>query len=68
MCNHEDFPCCGCDDTMTAEQYFDMMEEASDHFDACGDEPDESMDGDFDSAMESAGFGFDEQYDHYDGE
>jgi hypothetical protein len=26
--------------------------------------PGESMDGDFDSAMESAGFGYDEQYDH----
>lgn len=27
---------------------------------------DESMDGDFDSAMESAGFGTDEDYNHYD--
>ena len=27
-------------------------------------EPDDSMDGDFDSAMESAGFGTDEQYEH----
>ena len=27
---------------------------------------DDSMDGDFDSAMESAGFGYDEQYDHFE--
>jgi hypothetical protein len=27
---------------------------------------DDSMDGDFDSAMASAGFGYDEQYDHFE--
>jgi hypothetical protein len=29
-------------------------------------EYDDSLDGDFDSAMESAGHGYDEQYEHYD--
>lgn len=29
-------------------------------------EPDDSMDGDFDSAMESCGWGYDEQYEHHD--
>lgn len=36
----------------------DFVEEMSDG--------DESMDGDFDSAMASAGFGMDEDYNHYD--
>lgn len=30
------------------------------------DGPDDSMDGDFDSGMSSAGFGTDEDYDHYE--
>lgn len=38
--------------------YEEMMDEACDHFD-------ESMDGDFDSGMASAGFGTDEDYGYY---
>jgi hypothetical protein len=38
----------------------DMME--CNEFDVWEDEPDDSMDGDFDSAMASAGFGTDEDY------
>lgn len=48
----------------------DMTEFDNDEME--GEEPerdmDESMDGDFDSAMASAGFGTDEDYGHYGGE
>ena len=75
MCHHEDFPCCGCDDgrmsdeaafemeEAEANEYFDEMEDDGEEFDDC----DESMDGDFDSAMASAGYGTDEDYGGYDG-
>jgi len=36
----------------------------SDDFDDEAYDYDDSMDGDFDSAMESAGLGYDEQYEH----
>lgn len=40
-----------------------MNEDYEDEFDE--DDIDDTMDGDFDSAMESAGFGYDEQYNHW---
>lgn len=41
----------------------DAAEEA-DELEMLREEPDESMDGDFDSGMASAGMGYDEQYEH----
>jgi hypothetical protein len=42
------------------------MAERGEDFEPDAYEPDESMDGDFDSAMASAGMGTDEDYNHYD--
>jgi hypothetical protein len=72
-CNCEDYPCCGHQDVaLTGDDLADVS------CPYCGipgclggceddyrDEPDESMDGDFDSAMASAGFGTDEDYGYY---
>lgn len=44
-----------------------MLDEALENYEDEGDrreEPDDSMDGDFDSAMASAGLGTDEDYEH----
>jgi hypothetical protein len=54
------------EDDMNYDDYNDfheMVEDGADDF--WYDEVDESMDGDHDSAMESAGWGTDEDYGHY---
>ena len=43
------------------DEYQDVVDESN-------SEPDDSMDGDFDSGMASAGFGTDEDYGYYGGE
>ena len=78
-CHGEDCVCC----EVYLEQRTDILygpEDAYDEYDgpeAYGDEYededtepdiDESMDGDFDTGMASAGLGTDEDYDHYAGE
>lgn len=57
----EDFPCCGHEmgECHNSDKYDD------DDFDYEYDDYDESMDGDFDSGMESAGYGTDEDYGYY---
>jgi hypothetical protein len=71
-CGHEDFPCCGCGhDEITSEDNCCPICGEPDCFGNCDDENydydrDDSMDGDFDSGMASAGFGTDEDYNHYD--
>lgn len=68
MCQHEDFPCCGCGEDL--EQYDD-----GDICPGCGEpephcvcdqydeEPcDDGMDGDHASGLASAGWGVDEDY------
>jgi hypothetical protein len=73
-CGHEDYPCCGCDNVaLTGEDALDVCCPYCGEPECFGrceedfvDEPDESMDGDFDSAMASAGHGTDEDYNHYD--
>jgi hypothetical protein len=60
---HEDWPCCGCEtEILTGEDALDRMQEEDDLM--YGDDllPGEDMDGDFDSAMASAGHGMDEDY------
>lgn len=70
-CGHIDFPACGCNEVAyTGEDAIERAREdddAQDILDRDDDdghdcEPDDSMDGDFDSAMVSAGFGMDEDY------
>jgi len=74
-CSGEDCVCCEVwierQADMRAEQYRDPYEqeddfrdEHEDDWDDDDDDLDESMDGDFDSGMASAGFGYDEQYEH----
>jgi hypothetical protein len=68
----EDAPCCGCCDPMNDFISPELAEELleadfdSDEYDCSDEEYDDSMDGDFDSAMASAGHGMDEDYNHYD--
>jgi hypothetical protein len=73
-CGCEDAPCCGCSEVAyTGEDAIDMAREHEDAQGILDDdeddghdcEPDDSMDGDFDSAMASAGFGTDEDYGDY---
>lgn len=61
-------------DDMTDEEWTDYLDTCDGTCNACGaeteddepgDQPDESMDGDFDSGMASAGFGTDEDYGYY---
>lgn len=69
-CGCEDAPCCGCDEFVYTGE--DAIEQAREHDEAMGlleddwddgcDEYPEDMDGDFDSAMTSAGHGMDEDY------
>lgn len=90
MCDHLDYPCCGCgnDDLTPGDNCCPDCGQPDcfgsccdgdgfvpDHDDNCdcdecrlteGEyEGNEDMDGDFDSAMTSAGFGTDEDYNHY---
>jgi len=55
----EDAPCCGCCTPMTEQ---DQREAAEAHWEMEELGVGEDMDGDFDSAMASAGFGTDEDY------
>lgn len=48
------------------EADFDDEYEGEDDWDGEENEPNEDMDGDFDSGMASAGLGTDEDYNHYD--
>ena len=51
---------------LTMHQEFDRLEESQRYTDGGGDEQfDDSMDGDHDSAMASAGMGTDEDYGHF---
>ncbi len=60
-CGCEDAPCCGCDEVvLTGENAREAIEE--DMLYMAETEPDDSMDGDFDTAMASAGHGMDEDY------
>lgn len=55
-CNHEDFPCCGCGEEPSQEEQHEQFMAEHDDFDAdCndGEDFDESMDGDHESALES---------------
>ena len=73
-CGHEDWPCCGCGDDLEQfddgdfcqgcgepESYCvcDQIDEGDDEDNCDGDE---SMDGDHESGLASAGFGVDEDY------
>ena len=55
---------------MSEDDVGDMLDanELSARFQEDADEYDDSMDGDHDSAMASAGFGTDEDYGHYGGD
>lgn len=62
-CGHIDWPCCGCDnEVLTGEDALERMREEDEGYDLL---PGEDMDGDFDSAMASAGLGTDEDYGYY---
>lgn len=68
-CGHEDYPCCGCDDGLECfddgdicqgcgePEPYCVCDEYEDEFDG-----DDSMDGDHESGLASAGFGMDEDY------
>lgn len=60
------------DGVITDENSIEAMQYFNDYADeiesAESEEYDDSMDGDFDSAMASAGYGTDEDYGYYDGE
>lgn len=64
--SHPD-PCYDADnsfeDDMDYDSFNEMVEDGADDF--WYDDGDESMDGDFDSAMRDAGFGTDEDYGYY---
>ena len=47
------------------DDYNDFHEDEDDETDVWGDNYDDSMDGDFDSAMRDAGWGTDEDYGYY---
>ena len=47
------------------KEFVEQCLENNEQADCCNDEVDDSMDGDFDSAMASAGFGTDEDYGYY---
>ncbi len=74
-CGCEDAPCCGCNEVvLTGEDAREAIEddmlymaetESVDDLSLYRNEPDDSMDGDFDSAMASAGHGTDEDYGFY---
>jgi hypothetical protein len=68
MC--EDAPCCGCCGVTPGETEFDPSEqfEAEEIVRFEDSEPNDCMDGDFDSAMASAGFGTDEDYGFFGGD
>jgi hypothetical protein len=54
---------------LACDRLGDLQDELDNLDDGGGsDEPDESMDGDFDSGMASAGFGTDEDYGYFGGE
>lgn len=70
---HKDWPCCGCEtEILTGEDALARMQEEDDQDWYDEDEYDEdcdldeSMDGDFDTGMASAGHGMDEDYGCYD--
>lgn len=71
-CSAEDCVCCEVYLEEVAEQrHFALYgpPEEEDYFDGpedWDDEPEDSMDGDFDSGMASAGHGTDEDYDHWE--
>ena len=77
-CSGEDCVCCEVYLEERASQRYEEMygpedrddfeEEEYDAYDEDEDEVDESMDGDFDSAMRDAGFGTDEDYGDYGGD
>lgn len=54
------------DAELAAETAYGMSEADYADMSEYDDEPDESMDGDFDSGMASAGYGTDEDYGYYD--
>ena len=71
-CGHEDWPCCGCGDDLERIDDGDLCQgcgepEAFCHCDKIDEydddcDGDESMDGDHESGLASAGFGVDEDY------
>lgn len=64
-CNHEDFPCCGCDeDNLLTEQQMQELDEAY-YNDMPHDGDFDWMDGDHESGLASAGWGTDEDYGYY---
>jgi len=70
MCQHEDFPCCGCGPDLDASEEICPGCNEPENYCSCedSDEADPGdMDGDFDTGMASAGFGTDEDYGCYDG-
>ena len=48
------------------EEFYQEFEHEEFSPEELGEQPDESMDGDFDSAMASAGLGTDEDYNHWE--
>jgi len=70
-CSCIDYPCCGCGpvEVFTGQDALERAREDEDAQDILDrdeddghDNPGEDMDGDFDTAMASAGFGMDEDY------
>ena len=68
-CGHEDWPCCGCGDDLESHDDSDLCQGCGEPENCCvcdesGDDGDgdESMDGDHESGLASAGFGVDEDY------
>jgi predicted amidophosphoribosyltransferase len=63
-CGHEDWPCCGCGDDLEHYDDDDLCPGCGEPeaYCVCGLCDEDSMDGDNESALASAGFGVDEDY------
>jgi len=66
-CGHEDWPCCGCGDDLEHFDDGDLCQGCGEPEGYCvcdqmDDGGDDSMDGDHESGLASAGFGVDEDY------
>ncbi len=71
-CGHEDWPCCGCGDDLEHFDDSNLCQGCGEPEAFCrcdGDEDnsegDDSMEGDHESGLASAGFGTDEDYGYY---
>ena len=68
-CGHEDYPCCGCGSDLERFDDSDICQGCGepDNYCVCDEyeddcDGDDSMDGDHESGLASAGFGMDEDY------